>query len=101
MNALFQVDSYHYKCKCCHKLHAGPTRILEFHCVSEQILAHGAERIYEADFAAVCDCDQPIHINFRVREYPVGLFEYHGSRSAEAEVIVAPKVRERLDTVAA
>ena len=95
----FQLDSYHYKCKCCYKLHAGPTRIVDFQCVKEQILEHGLERIYEGDFSSVCDCDQPIKITFRVREHPEGIFDYHGYQSADAEIIVAPKVREHMDVV--
>jgi hypothetical protein len=94
-----QLDSYHYKCKCCYKLQVGPTRILDFKCVREQTTEHGLERIHEADFLSVCDCDQPIRITFRVREHPEGVFDYHGYQSADAEIIVAPKVREHTDFV--
>lgn len=94
MTTTLQIDSYHYKCKSCYKLHSGPTRILDFQCVKEQMVEHGLERIYEGNFSAVCDCDQPIKITFRVRECPEGILSYLGYRSADAEIIIEPKVRE-------
>lgn len=89
-----QLDSCHYKCRNCHKLHVAPTRIVSFNCVEERQLDRGIERIYEADFTTSCDCDQPINITFQVREYPEGIFDYHGNRSSNAEVLLPPKVRE-------
>lgn len=94
-----QLDSYQYKCRCCLKLHAGPTRVLDFKCVKEQKLERGTERIHEAVFQAVCECDEPINIIFRVREYPEGMFSYHGYQSADADIIVEPKVREHMEIV--
>ncbi len=67
---------------------------MEFKCVSERKLEHGPERIYEADFSSICDCDQPLIITFRAREYPEGIFSYHGCHSADAEIIVQPNIRE-------
>jgi hypothetical protein len=99
MNASFQLDSYHYKCRSCHKSHAGPTRPLDFHCVQEKLLEHGVERIYEAGSTFHCACAQPITITFSVREHPEGNFAYHGYQSANADVIVAPKVREHMEYV--
>jgi hypothetical protein len=52
------------------------------------------ERIWEAGFSSVCDCDQPIQITFRVREYPESILSYHGYESAAAEMLVDPKIRE-------
>jgi hypothetical protein len=89
-----QLDSCHYKCRNCNKLHVTPTRILDFRCVEERQLEHGVERIHEADFITSCDCDQPIKITFQVREYPEGMFDYYGNRSSDAEVLLPPKVRE-------
>jgi len=94
-----QIDSYHYKCKNCYKLHAGPTRTLEFKCFKEQILESGLERIYEADFLSVCDCDQPIKITFRVREHPESILSYHGYQSSDAELLIEPKVSEHTEIV--
>jgi hypothetical protein len=81
------------------KLHSGPTRTLEFQCVKEQKLDKGWERIHEAVFSSTCDCDQAIKITFKVREYPEGYFDYHGYQSSDAEILVAPKVREHVDIV--
>jgi len=97
MTATLQLDSYQYKCKNCYKHHAGPTRILDFKCVKEQNLESGLERIYEADFLSVCGCDQAIKITFRVREHPEGIFDYQGYQSADAEIIIGPKVRESMN----
>lgn len=94
MTTPLQVDSFQYKCRSCHKLHSGPTRILDFMCIREQMLEHGLERIYEGVFSTVCDCGQQVQIAFRVRECPEGIFSYQGFRSAEAEIIIEPKVRE-------
>ena len=99
MNAPFQLDSYHYRCKNCHKSHVGPSRTLDFHCVHEQLLEHGMERIYEADSTFGCACAQRPVITFRVREHPEGNFEYLGYRSADADVIIPPKVREHMEYV--
>ena len=95
----FQLGSYHYRCKSCRKVHAGPTRTPEFHCVHEQILDHGVERVYEADSILHCACANRITITFRVREHPEGHFEYHGYRSADAEITIAPKVTEHMEYV--
>jgi len=94
-----QIDSYHYKCKNCYKLHAGPTRTLDFKCVKEQQLESGRERIFEADFLSVCDCDQPIKITFRVREHPEGILSYHSFQSRDAELLMVPRVREHAEIV--
>lgn len=91
-----QLDSYHYKCRNCHKLHVGPTRTLDFQCVQERQLERGLERIHEAELSTECDCDQPVKITFQVREYPEGNFSYHGYRSADAEMLLDPKVREHM-----
>jgi len=91
-----QIDSYHYRCRNCRKLHGGPTRTLDFLCVQERQLERGVERIHEADFTAVCDCDQPVKITFQVREYPEGNFSYHGCKSADADMLVDPNIREHM-----
>ena len=97
MNATLQLDSYQYKCKCCHKLHSGPTRILDFRCINEQMRENWLERTYEADFTAVCECDEHIKITFMVREYPESNFTYLGYKSSDAEIIIEPKVREHME----
>jgi hypothetical protein len=89
-----QIDSCHYKCRNCNKPHVAPTRTLDFRCIREQTLEHGLERIYEAELTSHCDCDEKITITFQAREYPPGLFDYYGYRSNNAEVILAPRVRE-------
>ncbi len=94
-----QLDSYHYKCKSCHKLHLGPTRTFNFSCVEEKMTEQGPERIYEAAYSSVCDCTQIVKITFRVREHPEGIFDYDGYHSSDAEIIIDPKVREHVDFV--
>ncbi|HZI31735.1 MAG TPA: hypothetical protein VFF11_05300 [Candidatus Binatia bacterium] len=96
MTTSLQLDSYHYKCKFCHKLHVGPTLTFDFRCVAEQMTGRGLERIYEADFSSVCDCSENIKITFKAREHPEGIFDYLGYDSPDAEIIVEPKVREHM-----
>lgn len=76
------------------KVRVGPTRTLDFRCVREQKLDKDVERILEGDFLTVCDCDQPIKIVFQVREHPSGYFTYLGYRSAEADLLAVPHIRE-------
>jgi len=97
MITTLQIDKYQYKCRWCHKLHGGPSRVLVFTCVGEQPLSHGLERTYEGEFSSVCECDQPLAITFRAKEYPEGVFSYCGYRSADAEIIAAPTVREHME----
>jgi len=92
-----QIDKCQYKCRWCHKLHVGPSRVLEFRCVGERELQHGLERTYEGDFSAVCECDQPLTITFLAKEYPEGVFGCGGHRSSDAEIIVEPTVREHME----
>ena len=99
MSTRLQIDSHHYKCKACLKLHVGPTRTLDFHCIREQPSEHGWERIHEAEFSQTCACDQVVKIIFQVRECPPGNFSYHGYRSADADLLAAPKIREHEDIV--
>jgi hypothetical protein len=99
MNTRLQLDSHHYKCKLCRKVHVGPTRTLDFQCTQTQVLKNGVERILEAEFAAPCDCDEPLKIRFQVREYPPGIFCYLGYQSANAELLAIPNIREHEDIV--
>lgn len=89
-----QHDSYQYKCKACHKLHPGPTLTFDFTCVQENTTDHGLERIHQADFSSAYECSENIRITFKVREHPEGIFDYLGYESADAEIIIPPKVRE-------
>ena len=99
MNTTLQIDSYQYKCKSCYKLHTGPTRTLDFTCLTERRRDRGVERIYEAEVTFHCHCEQPIQITFKVREYPEGIFDYHGYRSSDADITIDPKVREHEEAV--
>jgi hypothetical protein len=99
MNTTLQIDSYQYKCKGCYKLHTGPTRTLDFKCIKELVHDHGLERIYEAEVTFPCNCERPIHITFKAREYPESIFSYLGYQSADAEIIIEPKVREHMETL--
>ena len=94
MTVPLQIDSYQYKCKGCHKLHLGPTRTLEFQHVETRETDRGLEWVYAADFSSACECSQTISITFKVREHPQGVFDYLCCESADAEIMVVPKVRE-------
>jgi hypothetical protein len=97
MNAMLQVDSHHYRCRSCHKIHIGPTRTLDFLCVREQKNGRWAERFYEAEFTAHCLCHQTLKMKFRVREYPPGNFSHHSCQSVDIDLLDPPHVREHED----
>jgi hypothetical protein len=99
MSARLQLDSHHYKCRLCNKLHVGPTRTLDFECVQEVVSEKGVARILEADFVQRCDCDQMMKIRFQVREFPPGIFSYRGCQSSDVELLTAPRIREHEDIV--
>lgn len=94
MNTRLQIDSHHYKCQSCHKVHVGPTRTLDFLCVRELRSEKGVERILEAEFVQRCHCDQMLKLRFQVREFPPGNFSYHGCQSSDADLLAIPNVRE-------
>jgi len=99
MNTRLQIDSHHYRCKSCHKVHVGPTRTLDFQCIREQLLEKGLERILEGEFTMTCDCDQTLKMKFQVREFPAGIFSYHGYQSADSDLLARPNIREHEDIV--
>ena len=94
MNTRLQLDSHHYKCQSCHKVHVGPTRTLDFQCVRELQSEKGVERILEAEFVQRCHCYQILKLRFQVREFPPDNFSYLGCQSSDADLLAIPKVRE-------
>ncbi len=93
MTLPLQLDSYQYKCRSCLKHHVGPTRVLDFTCVADRTGDHGVDRIWAADYLSVCDCDEPIKITFQIREHPADILSFSSAHSADADLIIVPKIR--------